>query len=92
MPKEIGLLGRERPVVGPILEVGPDGHDPFDAGGPAFRHPGGEATGLQGVLRVTVGIQQAHGVIRGRPAERARPQPRLEKHAPPATVNGCTIG
>ena len=90
--EEIRLRGREVTVVGPILEVGPDGDDAFDAGGTAFRHPSGETAGLEGVFGVTMGVQQAHGVIRPPGNESARPQPCLEKAAPPCTLTACTIG
>jgi hypothetical protein len=92
MTEEIRLRGREVTVGGPILEVRPDGDDAFDAGGAAFPHPRGQTPSLDGVFRVTMGVQQAHAVIRLCPEERARPQPCLEKTALPCTLALCTIG
>ena len=92
MPKEIGLLGREITVVGPILQVGADGDDSLDARRAAFSHPSNQAAGLEGVFRVTMGVQQAHAVIRLSGDERARPQPCLEKATLPCTLAACTTG
>jgi len=90
--KEIRPGGGEVAVVGPILEVGPDGDRTLDAGGAAFLDPGGETSGFDGVFRVTMGVQQAHSPIRVGPAQRARPQPDLEKPALPCTLAACTTG
>ena len=62
--EEIRLLGREVTVVGPILEVGSDGDSALDAGRTTLGHPSGETASLEGVFRVTMGVQQAHAVIR----------------------------
>jgi hypothetical protein len=41
---------------------------------------------------VTMGVQQAHAVIRLSKDESARPQPCLEKAALPCTLAACTTG
>jgi hypothetical protein len=92
MSEEIRLRGGEVAVVGPVLEIRADGNDAFDAGGAAFGHPSGETAGLEGVFRVTMGVQEAHAVIRLSENERARPQPCLEKAALPCTLAACTTG
>ena len=92
MPKEIRLLGREITVVGPILEVGSDGDSALDAGRTTLGNPSGETASLEGVFRVTMGVQQAHAVIRLPGDESARPQPCLEKAALPYTLTVCTTG
>jgi hypothetical protein len=92
MSEEIRLRGGEIAVVGPILKVRADGDDAFDAGGATLGHPSGETASLEGVFRVTMGVQQAHAVIRLLEDERARPQPCLEKAALPYTLTACTTG
>ena len=92
VPEEIWLAASEVTVIGPILQVGADGYGAFDARGTAFRHPSGETAGLEGVFGVTMGVQQAHGVIRPPGNESARPQPCLEKAALSCTLTACTIG
>ena len=92
VPKEIGLLGRKITVVRPILQVGADGDDALDAHRAAFSHPSSQTAGLEGVFRVTMGVQQAHAVIRLSGDESARPQPCLEKAALPCTLAVCTTG
>ena len=90
--EEIRLRRGEVTVVGPILEVRADGDDAFDAGGAAFGHPSGQTASLEGVFRMTMGVQQAHVVIRLSGNESARPQPCLEKAALPCTLTACTTG
>jgi hypothetical protein len=92
MPEEIRLPGSEISVVGPVLKVRADGDDAFNTRGPAFGHPSGQTASLEGVFRVTMGVQQAHAVIRLPGDERARPQPCLENAALPCTLAACTTG
>jgi hypothetical protein len=92
MSEEIRLRGGEVTVIRPVLEVRADGDDAFDARRAAFGHPCGETASLEGVFRVTMGVQQAHAVIRLPGDESARPQPCLEKAALPCTLAACTTG
>ena len=90
--EEIRLRGSEVAVFRPILKIRADRDHALHAGGAALGHPCGETARLEGVFRVTMGVQQAHGAIRRDATERARPQPCLEKAALPCTLAACTIG
>jgi len=64
VPKEVGLLGGKITVVGPILQVRADGDDALNARRATFSHPSSQTAGLEGVFGMTMGVQQAHAVIR----------------------------